>query len=120
MGYIIDYLLIVYLFDESDFFCNFRFLSRKMNDEAVKAFYPDKTIHQTQGFLYSRKMEKTNDTELSELSVVGEYFCLTLKMNVILKCIGKSTLNESWVFEVKDGKIVYERFFNSNTTAVLA
>ncbi|RAJ35429.1 SnoaL-like domain-containing protein [Pedobacter cryoconitis] len=89
------------------------------NEDAIKAFYSDHTIHQTPGFLYSRKMEQTDAAEISELLVVGEYFCLRLKMDVTLKDIGRSTLNESWVFEVKGGKIVYERFFNYNTKAVL-
>ena len=89
------------------------------NDDAIKALYSAKTINQTRGFLYSRKMEQANDTEISELLVVGEYFCLRLKMNVILKDIGTSILNESWVFEVKEDKIVYERFFNYNTKAVV-
>lgn len=90
------------------------------NDDAIKAFYSDETIYQTLGFLYARKMEQTSTAQLSELLVVGEYFCLRLKMDIMLEDTGKSTLNESWVFEVKEGKIIYERFFNYNTTAVLA
>ena len=90
------------------------------NDDAIKAFYSGETIHQTPGFLYARKMEQTSAAEISELLVVGEYFCLRLKMDIMLEDTGRSTLNESWVFEVKEGKIVYERFFNYNTTAVLA
>ncbi|MBB5646259.1 SnoaL-like domain-containing protein [Pedobacter cryoconitis] len=89
------------------------------NDDAIQAFYSAQAIHQTRGFLYSRKMEQANSIEISELLVIGEYFCLRLKMNMVLKDIGTSTLNESWVFEVKGGKIVYERFFNYNTKAVL-
>lgn len=90
------------------------------NDDAIQTFYSAQIIHQTQGFLYSRKMEQANAIEISELLVIGEYFCLRLKMNVVLKDVGISTLNESWVFEVKGGKIVYERFFNYNTKVVLA
>lgn len=106
------------------------------NDEAIKEFYPDGILTHDPGFLHSRKLEGENfrmnkpaymlayveefhETEISSPLVIGEYFCFRLIMNVTLKNAGRSSLNESWVFEVKNGKIIYERFFNCNTKMVV-
>ncbi|MBB5637811.1 hypothetical protein HDF26_000860 [Pedobacter cryoconitis] len=89
------------------------------NDEAIKEFYPDTKSNHVPGFLYTREMKHKNGMEISDPLVIGEFFCFRLKMNVILKDIGESALNESWVFEVQKNKIVYERFFNCNTKQIL-
>ncbi|MGY0036911.1 SnoaL-like domain-containing protein [Pedobacter sp. NJ-S-72] len=64
-------------------------------------------------------MEQTRSMEISDPLVIGEFFCFRLKMNFNLKDIGKSALNESWVFEVEKDKIIYERFFNCNSKQIL-
>lgn len=89
------------------------------NDDAIKEFYPITKNNNDSGFLYTRKMEHSRSMEISEPLVIGEFFCFRLKMKLTLKDIGKSALNESWVFEVEGDKIVYERFFNCNSKQIL-
>ncbi len=56
-------------------------------------------------------IEEFHDTEISEPLIIGDYFCFRLTMNMTITDIGKSSVRESWVFEVKSGKIVFEKFF---------
>jgi hypothetical protein len=58
------------------------------------------------------QIEEFHDTEISDPIIMGDYFCFRLTMNFIIADIGQSAVKESWVFEVKDGKIVFEKFFH--------
>lgn len=43
--------------------------------------------------------------------VSGNYFALTMGMDVTMKGMGRMQMDEICVYEVKDGKIVKEQFF---------
>ena len=43
--------------------------------------------------------------------IAGDAFALTLAMDVTMKGRGRVKLEEVCVYEVKDGKVVSERFF---------
>lgn len=58
-------------------------------------------------------VEEFHSMELSQPLVLGEFFCVGLKMDFTVKDKGRSSIRESWVFEVKKGKIVYERYFHN-------
>lgn len=90
------------------------------NDDAIKEFYPATQNNHAPGFLYTRKMEQASRMEISDPLVIGEFFCFRLKMKLSLNGIEESVLNESWVFEVEEDKIIFERFFNCNTKQILA
>jgi hypothetical protein len=90
------------------------------NDDAIEEFYTETEINHQPGFLHSRKMELAHHTEISDPLVIGEYFCFRLKMSVTHQDTGSNFFNESWVFEVKEDKIIYERFFNCNSKQILA
>jgi hypothetical protein len=48
---------------------------------------------------------------ISEPLLSGNYFCFTMKMEVTVKDIGKNSVSEICVYEVENGKIVFEQFF---------
>lgn len=103
--------------------------SEEKNEEAIKELYSVENVSQ-RSFLVSRRkrgdqqmlsssqfmlmtVEEFHSMELSEPLVLGEYFCVGLRMEFTIKGLGRSSIRESWVFEVKKGKIIYERYFHN-------
>ena len=106
--------------------------SEERNEEAIRELYPNVPEVNKRSFLMSRKktgnqemlsssqfmlmsVEKFHSMELTEPLVLGEYFCLGLKMDFTIKDLGRSFIRESWVFEVDNGKIIYERYFHNSS-----
>ncbi len=68
------------------------------------------TMHkQEQRFL--DRVEKINSTHFSSPMIAGKYFTVVLTMELELKNIGKTPLEEICVYKVEGGKIVFEQFF---------
>jgi hypothetical protein len=59
-------------------------------------------------------IEKVLSREVSEPLVAGNYFVFRLCQEFQLKGIGYHKLDELCLFEVKDGKIIYEEYFYSS------
>lgn len=57
------------------------------------------------------KIETIHDQSCSEPIVAGDFFSVALKRDVTFKGMPRRKLEELGVFEVRDGKIVEERFF---------
>jgi hypothetical protein len=55
-------------------------------------------------------VEEVHSGSISDPIVSGNFFTCAMDMDVTYKGMGRSTMNEICVYEVKDGKIVSERF----------
>lgn len=60
---------------------------------------------------WEASVERINSAEVSDALVAGSFFSITLKMDVVFKESGQMNIEEIAVYEVKDGKIVSDRFF---------
>ncbi|MEL7534617.1 MAG: nuclear transport factor 2 family protein [Bacteroidota bacterium] len=98
------------------------------NMEAVQSLYSDKivsvepagapveitegkeaVIAKTQNF-YSM-VEEMHGGTVSDPVVVGNHFTVSMGMDITMKGVGRTEMNEICVYEVQDGKIVREQFF---------
>jgi limonene-1,2-epoxide hydrolase len=62
------------------------------------------------GKKFTSMVEKTHSVKVSDPIVAGNAFACTLQMDVTMKGQGRMQMGELCVYEVKDGKIVSERF----------
>jgi hypothetical protein len=62
--------------------------------------------HQFQGML-----EAVHSITVSDPVIAGEYFSLSLHMDVTMKGMGRLPMDEVAVYHVQDGKVVSEEFF---------
>ena len=56
-------------------------------------------------------IEQIHNTHISDPIFTGNHFSCLMEMDVTLKDIGRIPMNEICVFEVREGKIVFEQFF---------
>jgi len=56
-------------------------------------------------------VEQLHSVDISEPLVTDDFFACNMKVDATYKEHGRNVMNELCVFEVKDGKIVYEQFF---------
>jgi hypothetical protein len=56
-------------------------------------------------------VEEVHSSEVSEPIVAANFFSVTMKMDMTLKGMGRTSMDEVCVYEVKDGKIIFEQFF---------
>ena len=56
-------------------------------------------------------VETVHSIEVSEPIIAANFFSVTMKMDMTLKGMGRSSMDEVCVYEVKEGKIVFEQFF---------
>jgi ketosteroid isomerase-like protein len=64
------------------------------------------------GRKFSGMIERIHSIRVSPLIVTGDAFACALTIDADMKGQGRTTMSEICVYEVKDGKIVAERFFN--------
>jgi hypothetical protein len=64
------------------------------------------------GKKFAAMVEKSHSVKVSDPIVAGNAFACTLDMDMTMKGQGRMQMGEVCVYEVKDGKIVSERFFN--------
>jgi hypothetical protein len=69
--------------------------------EAIKA----------KGVQFNETVEEVHGGYTNAPIVSGNYFALTMGMDVTMKGMGRMQMDEICVYEVKDGKIVKEQFF---------
>lgn len=63
------------------------------------------------GKKWAGMVEKTHSISVSDPIVAGNAFACTMQMDITMKGQGRMQMGEVCVYEVKDGKIVAERFF---------
>ena len=61
--------------------------------------------------LWYEMVEEIHSGEVSDALVAGNHFSCTMIMDITMKGMGRFTMEEVCVYEVKDGKIVREEFF---------
>jgi len=101
------------------------------NEEAIELFYPKDLKNDKLVFLTTRRRSGSNaesprskfdlmfieafhDSELSDVVIMGDYFCYQMKMDVTIKDVGRGVIQETWVFQFQNDEIVYERSFKGH------
>ena|SRR5215831_14397000 len=62
------------------------------------------------GKQFAASIEEWHSGSFGDPIVVGNHFAMTMVLDATLKGLGRKTLEEICVYEVKDGKIVREQF----------
>lgn len=63
------------------------------------------------GRKFAESIEAYHGFSCSDPLVAGNWFSVTMGMDVTMKGMGRIDMNEVCVYRVKDGKIVHEQFF---------
>ncbi|HUR09800.1 MAG TPA: nuclear transport factor 2 family protein [Flavitalea sp.] len=63
------------------------------------------------GVTFNNMVEEMHGGYVNEPIVAGKHFAVAMGMDVTMKGMGRSQMDEIAVYEVKDGKIVKEQFF---------
>ena len=71
-----------------------------------------KTAVMEKGKQFASMIEERHGGTCSDPVVGGRYFSIAMSIDATMKGMGRQLLEEVCVYEVKDGKIVYEQFFN--------
>ena len=69
----------------------------------------------TKGKKWDEMVEEFHGAKISEPIVADNHFAFTHTMDVTLKGQGRVKMEEISVYEIRDGKIVKEQFFYSNS-----
>jgi len=56
-------------------------------------------------------VEEVHSIKISDPIVAGNYISVGMEMDITLKEVGRVPMDEICLYQVKDGKIVYEQFF---------
>ena len=64
------------------------------------------------GKQFASMIEERHGGSCSDPVVGGRFFSIAMSIDATMKGMGRQLLEEVCVYEVKDGKIVYEQFFN--------
>ncbi len=65
------------------------------------------------GRQFSAMIEAMHDTHVSDPVVAGNWFSISMTLDVTMKGRGRVNMTEICVYQVRDGKIVHEQFFFS-------
>ena len=63
------------------------------------------------GKQFQSQVEEVHGGSVSNPTIAGNYFSVAIVIDATMKGMGRSTMEEIAVYEVKDGKIVKEQFF---------
>ena len=63
------------------------------------------------GKMFAAAIEERHGGSFGDPVVNGRFFCVPTSLDATMKGMGRMQLEELSVYEVKDGKIVYERFY---------
>ncbi len=63
------------------------------------------------GEAFNQMVEEMHGGYSNEPQVAGNHFSVAMGMDITMKGMGRSKMDEIAVYEVKDGKIVKEQFF---------
>jgi hypothetical protein len=66
-------------------------------------------IAKNQGWYES--VSEVHSASISDAIVTGNFFAVTMEMDVTYKDYGRVVMNEVAVYEAKDGKVISEQFF---------
>lgn len=63
------------------------------------------------GIQFSENVEEMHGMEVSDPTVADNFFTIKMTMDVTFKGAPRMTMEEICLYQVKDGKVVYEQFF---------
>ena len=63
------------------------------------------------GRKFAESIEAMHGTSCSDPVIAGDWFSVSMGMDVTMKGMGRIDMNEICVYKVRDGKIVHEQFF---------
>ena len=63
------------------------------------------------GKAFASMIEQRHGGSISDPVVLGKFFSIEMTLDATMKGMGRALLEEICVYEVRDGKIVYEQFF---------
>jgi len=69
-----------------------------------------KAAVQAKGNQLASMIEATHGGKISDPVVAGDYFSVAWMMDVTMKGVGRTKMEEVCTYKVKDGKIVWEQF----------
>ncbi|WP_462249060.1 SnoaL-like domain-containing protein [Ferruginibacter sp.] len=78
----------------------------------VPHFTKGKKAVAEKGKQFASMIEERHEGSCSDPVVGGRYFSISMTLDATMKGMGRHLLEEVCVYEVKDGKIVFEQFFN--------
>lgn len=78
----------------------------------VPHFTKGKKAVAEKGKQFAAMIEERHGGSCSDPVVGGRYFSISMTLDATMKGMGRHLLEEICVYEVKDGKIVFEQFFN--------
>lgn len=98
------------------------------NDQAIETLYADNIVsHEQPGVpqevtegkeavaekskQWAESVEEIHGIHISDPIVSGEFFAISMEVDVTFKERGRTDIKEIAVYQVKDGKIVKEQFF---------
>ena len=70
-----------------------------------------KSAVQKRGQQFASMIEQRHDGSFSDPVICGKYFSVAMVLDATFKGQGRMKLEEICVYEVKNGKIVFEQFF---------
>lgn len=62
------------------------------------------------GHKFTSMVEKINGLEVSDPVVANQSFCISMRLDAVMKDMGPMDMTELCVYKVKDGKIISEEF----------
>jgi hypothetical protein len=65
------------------------------------------------GKQFAEMIEERHGASCSDPIVAGEFFSLTMMLDATMKGMGRMAFDEICVYQVKNGKVVFEQFFFS-------
>lgn len=80
-------------------------------DHAPTKSAKGKTAVGVKGKQFAEMIEERHGGSFSDPIVGGKHFSVAMKLDATLKGMGRVQFDEICVYEVKDGKIISERFF---------
>src|SRR3954469_15042014 len=62
------------------------------------------------GHKFNSMVEKMNGVEISDPVVANNSFCISMRLDAVMKDMGPMDMTELCIYKVKDGKIISEEF----------
>jgi hypothetical protein len=60
---------------------------------------------------WNEGLEQVHSMKISDPLVAGNWFALTMSMDITLKGVGRTAMDEICVYQVRNGRIAREQFF---------
>jgi len=86
------------------------YVSNEPAGSLVKSASGKKAVFE-KGAHFASMIEQRHGGSFSDPIIAGRYFSVSMMLDATIKGMGRTKLEEVCIYEVKDGKIVFEQFF---------